>query len=156
MIFAESGLFTWLLCIDRCIFWLWIHKRSTCNETSSTVTEFSPKFQQVECWFCVDPQNAEYSPKTNNPQCWYGAEKILKSPSVRALQWILKFCQNKGVCWYFSTYGVFYSLIINRKRFALCVLCSLSQLASFALFAKSQNRNFAQILFCLWIEKECF
>lgn len=102
----------------------------------------------------MDPQNAEYSPKTNNSQCWYGAEMILKWPSVRALQWISKFCKNKIVCWNFSTYGFFYSLTKNRKKFSLCVLWSLCQLASFELFGKSQNWNFAQILF--WLLSEPF
>ena len=80
----------------------------------------------------MDPQNVEYSSKTNDPQCWYGAEKILKSPSVRALQRIWKFCENKGVCWYFSTYGVFYSLIKKKKiGLCVCVFRSLSHAVGF-------------------------
>ena len=87
----------------------------------------------------MDPQNVEYSPKTTGNRVINRAEKILKSPLVRPLQWISEFCKNKGVLLIFSTYGVFYSLIKNRKRFALCVLRSLSQLASFELFGNSKK-----------------
>ena len=87
----------------------------------------------------MDPQNVEYSPKTTGNRVINRAEKILKSPLVRTLQWISKFCKNKGVLLIFSTYGDFYSLIKNRKRFALCVLRSLSQLASFELFGNSKK-----------------
>ena len=87
----------------------------------------------------MDPQNVEYSPKTTGNRVINRAEKILKSPLVRPLQWISEFCKNKGVLLIFSTYGVFYSLIKNRKRFALCVLRSLSQLASFGLFGNSKK-----------------
>ena len=87
----------------------------------------------------MDPQNVEYSPKTTGNRVINRAEKILKSPLVRTLQWISKFCKNKGVLLIFFTYGVFYSLIKKGKRFALCVLRTLSQLASFELFGNSKK-----------------
>ena len=63
----------------------------------------------------MDPQTVKYPPKTTGNRVINRAEKILKSPLVRTLQWISKFCENKGVLLIFSTYGVFYSLIKNAN-----------------------------------------
>ena len=87
-----------------------------------------PQIHKFLLLICCSHSNFEISFKSNNPQCWYGENAILNYASVRALQWISKFRQNKGVCWYFSTYGVFYSTIIKVKNCILCVRALLTVL----------------------------